>query len=542
MYFYLLFFSPDIYHNKKRQNGDKNTEQLANPKRTCLSDRFHRTPDWKELKKKPIRNHDSERPLFPESLYLQSRTSPDLFPDKKDGKPISSMVDEDDSDFEIPTKINRRAKLDCGESSKSNNHSSPISKQVQNFETKPSTSYLKKLFDSSSEDESKLVLQNGALKGGRQDSSADHNYYSKKLFTRKLNKKLLDSDESEEDSTTAYRSRPLVFSSSDSEDFRPSSTKTEHTATTSNGFIDPSCFYGDGFDKNISHHSRQRKLFRSNQKFSKKTFCSPSNRVDGAEGCDRQFLSTDFQRKNVPHRNCRFRRSPRMNITSSLSSNVFTNSNNISGPVRGRRITGSERGGRRSGSPHPRSNRYQHEEDSKCRGRSVSASRAQKEIPSYAARYPDVFDAEESENEYFTANSYSDTEASTESLGGLTINTTFPHNSRSISCTLNCKDRSIFTDECSTDDEISVVFSSGPYGRNSESNRGTGRTEDEISIGFSADSFGRNNETSRSAGRADEEISVVFSTTANGRTNESRRGISRTLGNFSCNLNCYLMR
>ena len=539
MHFYILSFSPDLYHNKKRQNGDKNAEQLANPKRTCLSDRFHRTSDWQEFRKKSNHSrHDSERPMFPESLYLSSRTSPDLFPDKKNGKEINSMIDDDDddSDFEIPTKINRRAKLDCGESSRCNNLSSPTSKQVQNFETKvqnfdtkPSTSYFKKLFDSSSDDESKLVLQNGALKGGRQDSSADHNYYSKKLFTRKLNKKFLDSDESEDDSTTAYRSRPLVFSSSDSEDFRQNTSKTEHTATTSNGLVDHSCFYGDGFDKSIGHHSRQRKPFRPNQKFSKKTFCSPSNRADSAEGCDRQFLSTDFQRKNVPHRNCRFRRSPRMNITSSLSSNVFTNSTNITGPVRGRRIAVNERGGRRSGSPHSRSNRYQHEEGSKCRGRSVSASRAQKEIPNYAARYPDVFDAEESENEYFTANSYSDTEASTESLGGLAINNSFPHNSRSISCTLNCKDR-LFED--STDDEISVVFSSGPYGRSNELNRGTGRAEDDINIRF-PDSFGRNNETSRNTSRTDEEISVVFSTTANGRNNDSRRGTSRTLGKFS---------
>lgn len=530
-----LLTCPDIYHNKKRQNGDKNTEQLANPKRTCLNDRFHRSPNWRDLRKKSnSHTSQSELPLFSDSFYLHPETSPELFPDKNNREKINSLAnDDDDSDFEIPLKTKKRAKKNCGESSKSNSHSSPTCSKtlVQNFETKPSTSYFKKFLDTSSEDESKPVLQNGALKGGRQSSAADHNYYSKKHFGRKISKKLLDSDESDDDNSTAiYRSRPLVFSSSDSEDFRQSSSKSKHMGTTSNGSVDHSHFHSDNsFDKNTFHHPRQHKSFRLNQKNSKKSFCSASNRAEASEGCDRQFLSSDFQRKSTPHRPCRSRRNPRINMTSNLTSNGFTNTNNLSGPVRGRRIAGGERGGRRSGSPHHRSNRYQHKsEEGKCRGRSASASRSQKEMPSYASRYPDVFDAEESENEYFTANSYSDTEASTESLGGLTINTTFPHHSGSISCTLNCEN-TVFRDG-SSDDEISVVFSSGPYGRNNESNRGMSRSEDDIGVRFSSDSFGRNNEVTRSGARTDDEISVVFSTSPYGRNNDLRRSASRTLG------------
>lgn len=523
-----------MYHNKKRQNGDKNTEQLARPKRTCLSDRFNRSPDWRELKKKKGNNY-IHQPESSALFRLKPKTSPDLFPDKKNVR-VNGLNDDDDdsdSDFQMPIRKNRRFKKSFGESSKSSNHCLPstsVQKPLEKLENKPSTSYFNKFLETSSEDESKPVMQNGALKGGRQDLAADRNCYSRKLFSRKLSKKLLDSDESDEISSTAYRSRPLIFSSSDSDDFRESGTKSKSIGIASNEPAGHSHLYSGNFDKNTSHHSRQHKPLRANQKNTKKSACSSSNRADSSEGCDHQFISSDFQRKNVPHRSCRSRRSPRINITSNLTPNGFANSNNISGPVRGSRITGADRGGRRSSSPHHRCTRYQHKsEDSKCCGRSVSSARFHKEMPSYAVRFPDVFDAEETENEYFTANSYSDTETSTQSLGGLTINTTFPRRGGAVSCTLNCENH-LFED--TSDDEISVVFSSGPYGRSSESNRGLTRAEAEIDIRFPNETYGRNPDVSRNAARADEEISVIFSTSPYARNNDSRRGGSRTLGKY----------
>lgn len=358
---------------------------------------------------------------------------------------------------------------------------------VHCFENKPSTSYFR-IIDSGSEDESKSIMQNGALKGGQQDSAADNSYYKKGFIPRKINK-LLDSDESD-DNRVKYRSKPLVFSSSDSEDSTQNMSKLKNAAT--NGSATNSHSYRNGFDESDDFQPKQLKSFRYIQKLSKKPV-GLSNKAPNSEECDRQFHSSDFSRKNVPYRSCKSRRSPRNNMQANLATNSFNGSNNISAPVRGRRSNASERGARRSGSPHHRSHRSQHKpDDSKCRGRSASASQRPKDKPSYIARFPNVFDAEESENEFFTANSYSDTETSTESLGGLTTNHNGPlilrHRTASddlatnhngpviVQCgTASKADVRLFVD-ASSDDEISVVFSNVQSARNNESRRGTSRT------------------------------------------------------------------
>lgn len=419
----------------------------------------------------------SKHSKFSERFHVQSGATSDLFSDKKNEDHVNSLADAEDSDFEVPPKITRNLKKSSGQSSKSCKSHRTLSPDVTvQFPSKPSTSYFCKFLESGSEDESKSVLQNGALKGGRQEPT-DCTYYPKKLLGRKLNRKVLDSDESEDDTSVGvYRSRPLVFTSSDSEDLRQTTPKNKHAEATCNGTTSHDHSYGDTYENNSSNRpSRQYKPFRSNQKYSKKPFCASSNKTDSCDECERKFFSSDFQRK-ITNRPCRTRRSPRTNMTTNLTSNGFNNGNKLSAPVRGRRMSGGERGSRRSASPHHRNLGSQRRaEDSKCNhGRSVSASRTQKDKPSYSARYPDVFDAEESENEFFTANSYSDTETSTESLGGLTINASFPSHRGSISCSIDCEES--FFEDISTDDEISVVFSTGPYGRNNESRRGTSRT------------------------------------------------------------------
>ncbi|XP_054713705.1 uncharacterized protein LOC129223162 [Uloborus diversus] len=479
-----IMHGPYVPHNKKRQNGDKTFEQFANPKRTCLNGRYPNSTDWRDSKKyekNDIRYNGSK---FFDSVHQQSEQSTSnqsLHPDKTYEDHLNNLADAEDSDLDLTSKFSHRMKDKLKEQiSKAHSISCtsggcPEPHIPYQFVTRRGVQFI----ESGSDEDSKTAM-NGALKGGRQ--SPDIPLPKRRVIGRK-GKKVLDSDDTEDECwKSGYRGRALVFSSSDSEDssqkrvglFENGTSKhhANHSFSRKNG--SPHCDHYPRRQKSgiISRHRRSptKSLHNPTSSFRSQNFAG--------DGCSSQFNSsvsvpTELHRKS-PNKSCRSRRSTRSNRPpSAITENFVSGVNQPTSSTRGRnQAHGSTRCLGISGSSHSKALHSHRRSGSKgSRNRSLSSCRSRQENADLVAAYPELFEADEdsSEVEFFTANSYSDTETSNESLRGLTINATFvntsePQSNRDIIC-----EHSV--NIASSEDEISVVFSTAPHARNSEQRR-----------------------------------------------------------------------
>ncbi|XP_015923178.1 uncharacterized protein [Parasteatoda tepidariorum] len=484
-------------YNKKRQNGDKSVEFFANPKRTCLSNRYLKSPD--NQNKKKSRTERYHNPDFP---CTSDSTSEHIFADKTYEDHLHNLAEEENPVFNSK-QVSKRKFLSClnerpNEDPASAQSKLPpypkqhneLSKQTKNKYSTPnspkhflwrepqnnlgehsrstvngtkavsfvapqrpdlsqdsqsvSDGSIVHYVDSASDEDSRSIFKNGSLKGGRQ--SPELSQSTKKVIGRKFKKVLdsdLDSDDDDEDWPT-NKSRPhLIFSSSDSEaeSDKKSVSKPLAVPESSDPYLFPvSDASRNGFESGITRNHQPLCYSRDN------SVAGPSSSPISYSKSPRSFRN----RKQI-----------RTNAVSEIASNNF-HSNNVG--RRGRsRVNVGERYTRRSGSPHPRTlpnshSRLIRSEVSKvAKGRSLTGSQARRANLNLATTNPDIFDAEDSsEVEFFTANSYSDTETSAESFGGLTISSTIRSpESNGIIC-----EHSINIG--SSEDEISVVFSSRP--------------------------------------------------------------------------------
>lgn len=499
-------------HNKKRQNGDKNIEQFSNSKRTCFGDRILRSPDWE------MSNDNSS-----EMMRFSSKPTPsfakNLYPDKTYEDHLRNASDDDDSDFR-PRRAFTSRSIPQPPGKYKMFMDRVLPKQSKNSsvrENQASGSNSIQFVDSTSDDDSRTVMQNGALKGGRQSPEFS---LDKKRWNRKV-AKVLDSDS--DDLQVEYRSRPIIFSSSsDSDDARPNEKINKKSNSISKKSANPS--FPSGMSHNSDHsyymrdstaHPRLNGASSSHQYAShvplssdylikspiSKSYKSP-NKVHSSNGMCRPFspLRSEFedffhgtgdtgtrkphsrspsssQPRTIHSRHTGIRKSPK-NTSGTRFQNRLPRLEGITaadmqsfpppeiGPYRGRDRNHSTR----SAVLHPVANRSHHRSNSRksFKGRSMHGACSQETKNNLASIYPDLFDAEDSsEVEFFTANSYSDNESNTESLNNIRMNpmigngpTPQPevHNDNPVNL-------------ASSEDEISVVFTSAPRQQTPEQRR-----------------------------------------------------------------------
>ncbi|GFY75314.1 e3 ubiquitin-protein ligase RNF38 [Trichonephila inaurata madagascariensis] len=490
-------------HNKKRQNGDKNIEQFSNSKRTCFGDRLLRSPDWEM-------NNDNSSEMMHFSSKPTSSFSKNLYPDKTYEDHLRNLSDDDDSDFRPRRAFNSKNISQPSEKYKKfiDRVLSKRSKNSNMHENQPSGSNSVQFVDSTSDDDSRSVMQNGALKGGRQSPEFS---LDKKRWNRKVTK-VLDSDS--DDLQVEYRSRPIIFSSSsDSEDDRPKEKINKKSNSMSKKSANPS--FPSGMSHN-SDHSYYMRDAAAHQRFNgagssrqyaphvssssdyqiknptTKSYKS-SNKVHSSNGMCRPFspLRNEFsgflrgandtgthkphsvspsssQPRTIYSRHTSIRKSPK-NTSGTRYQNRLPRLEGIStvdmqnfptsevGPYRGRDRNHSTR----SSVPHPVVTRSHHRSNNRksYKGRSVHGACSQETKNNLASIYPDLFDAEDSsEVEFFTANSYSDNESNTESLNNMQVNPMIGNGPAPQS--EDHKDNPV--NLASSEDEISVVFTSAP--------------------------------------------------------------------------------
>ncbi|GIY51871.1 RING finger protein 44 [Caerostris darwini] len=548
-------------HNKKRQNGDKNMEQFSTSKRTCFSNRLLRSPEW---------NIDDDTPeVMHFSGKIIDSTPKYLFPDKTYEDHLNVISDGEDSDFKsqrhlTDKNISQGTEKNC----KSLKNNLPKTSRIKSmYEGQPSGSNGVNIIDSTSDDDSRNIIQNGALKGGKQSSFL----FGKKQWNRIV--KVLESD-SDDDSKVDYRSCPVIFTSSDSDDCIPadkihkkklksvlkkpvnplssrSSPKFDSNGVSEGTWPVRLSNYADSPNKhsnsaskksaNIllpsgnSHQSdsnyasegnwqtrlndidsneqfntslpstsgcRSKNLSSKHKSHNKtssnralKTFNSASNNIEPAFPLDDALDRNDSNSHALPYRNLTSLqpRSTRIHRHAGINKHQATHTPNtmVMNPVvvlepglfgnnrRSNRLTGTSlplpvHFSVRDGSSRERSavqnplatrslRRYNTRKSSK--GRSINGACSQ-DTKNNLSIYPD-FHAESSDNEFFTANSYSDNESNTESLNGLRMNAipVSPPSQRQGSHS----DNTVNVE--SSEDEISVIFSSAAHERIPEQRR-----------------------------------------------------------------------
>ncbi|GFT83365.1 RING finger protein 44 [Nephila pilipes] len=499
-------------HNKKRQNGDKNIEQFSNSKRTCFGDRLLRSPDWEM-------NNDNSSEVIHFSPKPSPSFSKNLYPDKTYEDHLRNVSDDDDSDFRPRRPFNNKSiSQPTGKYKMLRERILPKPVKITNVrENQASGSNGVQFIDSTSDDDSRTVMQNGALKGGRQSPEFS---LDKKRWNRKA-AKMIESDS--DDLQAEYRSRPIIFSSSsDSDDARPnekinkkSNSITKKTANPSlpSGLAHSSdhSYYmqdeavhprlnGAGSSRQYTSHVSSSSDYRIKSPTSK-SYKSP-NKAHSSNGMYRAYsplrdefdefiLGTGDTGTRKPH--CRSPSSSQSRTIRSRHTGIRKSPKNTSGtrfqnrlpclegitaadmqsfpppdvaPYHGRGRNHSTR----SAVPHPVANRSHHRSNSRkpFKGRSMHGACSQETKNNLASIYPDLFDAEDSsEVEFFTANSYSDNESNTESLNNIHMNSMTGNGSAPQPEVHN--DNPVNLE--SSEDEISVVFTSAPRQHTPEQRR-----------------------------------------------------------------------
>ncbi|KFM67283.1 RING finger protein 38, partial [Stegodyphus mimosarum] len=435
-------------HSNKKRQSERNTENIYT-KRTCFGGRYLPTPLWCDEMK------------FNKCGYWPSKQAElRLCPDKTYEDNVNNQADSEDSDLETRIHNRRFQKPDHSPRTLKNNPCHSPSEPGMSRENPATISNSIQFIDSGSDDDSKITVQNGALKGGRQ--SPDLIYFNRKVLGRKI-KKVLDSDNSDEDSWhIGYRSRPRVFSSSDSEDSKLTNGKKKPLDTIPTSAADQTFFCGDSRQNNKRYETLQPSKVSHFRGYGDESHKHPS------------ASSSKYQNKGLSKKSLNTHSGCRSNVPStSVSIDPYGPSSSSAGMSRrGRSCTnGIERSSCRSGSPHPKSLRS-HRRISCNKGRSLSSTHSRKDKLNLAASYPDLFDAEDSsEVEFFTANSYSDTETSAETCDSIRVN-------ESCKNPLNAIFNASISDS-SSEDEISVVFST-TTARNNEQRRGIPRAIDRL--------------------------------------------------------------
>ncbi|CAL1267233.1 unnamed protein product [Larinioides sclopetarius] len=515
------------HHNKKRQNGDKNIEHLNNSKRTCLGDRLLRSPEWK------MNGND-----IPDAMHYSSQpTNPsvkNLYPDKTYEDHLNNMSD-DDSDFQPRKRLpSKSIPQGAGKSSRTFRGFGLPKTSKKLFENQPSGSNGVHFIDSTSDDDSRTVMRNGALKGGRQSPE----FSDKKRWGRKI-AKVLDSDSDELQAD--YRTRPVIFSSSsDSEDCRPGEKINIKSNSVSKKSANPSFPSGNSESDNryyMEHdepmHSRfngasssrqfnssipssssdyrtknprgkPSKVHNKPSNSSYQNFYPVTNDVEAsfhARGnsssrkSHSRSPSTSQPRSLRSHRHTGIRKSPKgiggprqnqVHPAEQALSDMFSGDGNSArrspnfcsdhfSPVNLSMTSYHPRDGNHSirSISRPITGRHHRANNRKTlKGRCLNGACSQESKNNLASIYPDIFDAEDSsEVEFFTANSYSDNESNTESLNNLRVNPNPKSQPAQRQETLSDNPVSVVSSE----DEISVIFSSAPRQRTSDSRR-TSRT------------------------------------------------------------------
>ncbi|KAF8796397.1 dentin sialophosphoprotein-like isoform X2 [Argiope bruennichi] len=506
------------HHNKKRQNGDKNIEHFNNSKRTCLGDRLVRSPGWK------MNGND-----IPEVMHYSSQppnsSVKNLYPDKTYEDHLNNMSD-DDSDFQPRRRMpSKSIPQGAGKSSRTFRGFGP--KKL--FENQPSGSNGVHLIDSTSDDDSRTVMRNGALKGGRQSPEIS----DKKRWSRKITK-VLDSDS--DDLQVDYRSRPVIFSSSsDSEDCRPYEKANTKASSASKKSANPSFpsgnshesdnrFYTEDdeplhlrFNKAGSSRQCNSSVPSSSSDYRTKNSVGKSSRIhnkpsnssyqnfypisddieasfhgrggSGSRKSHSRSPSSSQTRSLRSHRHSGIRKSPKgisgprqnqVHPAKQSSSDMFNGDGNNTRrspnfrsdhfpPVNLSMTSYHPRDGNHSirSITHPTGPHHRASTRKTLKGRCLNGACSQEHENNLASMYPDIFDAEDSsEVEFFTANSYSDNESNTESLTNLRVNPnprSQPQSQEALS------DNPV--NVVSSEDEISVVFTSAPRHRTSDSRR-----------------------------------------------------------------------
>ncbi|XP_035228918.1 dentin sialophosphoprotein-like isoform X2 [Stegodyphus dumicola] len=438
-------------HSNKKRQSERNTENIYT-KRTCFGGRYLPTPLWCDEMK------------FNKCGYWPSKQAElRLCPDKTYEDNVNNQADSEDSDLETRIHNKRFQKPDHSSRTLKNNPCNSSSEPGMSRENPATVSNSVKFIDSGSDDDSKITMQNGALKGGRQ--SPDLFYFNRKVLGRKI-KKVLDSDDSDEDSWhIGYRSRPRVFSSSDSEDSKLTNGKKKSLDAIPASNADQTFFCGDSRQNNKHYETLQ-----SSKISHFRGYGNESRKLSSASSSKNQNKGLSKKSHNT-HSGCR------SNLPStSVSVDPYGPSNSTASTSRRGRscANGIERSSRRSGSPHPKSLRS-HQRISCSKGRPPSSTRSRKDKLNLAASYPDLFDAEDSsEVEFFTANSYSDTETSAEACDSRKANESCKNHPDPLVAVFNES-----VSDSSSEDEISVVFST-TTARNNEQRRGVPRAIDRL--------------------------------------------------------------
>lgn len=336
------------------------------------------------------------------------------------------------------------------------------------FEPPPTGSQGVQLVDSTSEDDSR-TRQMGALKGGRQSPGATGN----KMVLRRKIKRVLESDDSDSEEWNAgYRARPLVFSSSDSDDSKPGRRSKDKPSTGSKKSANLSFSPRESQEQSRGRGRPARSPFAVADPPPRSSFhrTRGSSRMNGtfktlAEGmaiAERQGAprrrtlrsgrDTDAIPAYIPGRRCL----SDFDLPDSIANGDASASSlvpSVRGPLQGLERMPSQS---RNSPDSSRSSR---------RRRALGRAHTLNERPSLAVLHPDVFDAEEdsSEVEFFTANSYSDNESNTEPLSRvLDCNIFRPSSEPEVRSNVSVNVGG------SSEDEISVVYT-GPQTRSPRS-------------------------------------------------------------------------
>lgn len=339
------------------------------------------------------------------------------------------------------------------------------------FEPPPSESQGVQLVDSTSEDDSR-TRQMGALKGGRQSPGATGN----KMVLRRKIKRVLESEDSDSEEWNAgYRARPLVFSSSDSDDSKPGRRSKDKPSTGSKKSANLSFSPRESQGPSRGRGRQARSPFAAADGSPRSNLHRTRgfNRMNGtfktlAEGmaiAERQRAQQVAPRRRtlrsgsrdaipayIPGRRCL----SDFDLPDLITNGDASSSSRIPsvhGPLQSLERMPSQP---RNSPDSSRSSR---------RRRPLGRARTLNERPSLAALDPDVFDAEEdsSEVEFFTANSYSDNESNTEPLSRvLDCNIFRPASQPEVRSNVSVNV------EGSSEDEISVVYT-GPQTRSPRS-------------------------------------------------------------------------
>ncbi|KAG8193605.1 hypothetical protein JTE90_000238 [Oedothorax gibbosus] len=469
--------------NKKRQNGDKPNGHLINSKRTCLDDTFSRSPpllDSRKVKKNGDISHSrrnmdlttepvsSSRNLLPGYTYEEH---------KDDSSECSDVIPWPETAKTI--KNGTRPKK---------------SKPIFKVRFPELDSLAVQCVDGTSEEDTR-VRQIGALKGGRQSPEPPSN---KNALRRKI-RRVLDSDDSDSDYWMPnVRARPLIFSSSDSDDSRigkklknkvpgccaksPVSKRSDNTSYPTN---DTQTL---GQDLN-SFRDRPRRISLRDLD-SIVDISAPPNRSNGpAISPSLKLLKSHGKAprrelgegpSNMPCQNPPDNTEMQARLSSEVQEgtderNVASSSRLPTDPLsfgqlgtKTAQTTGAVKSCLRYVPPVSSSSRR------RALGRGARSSR--KGGSGMAVGFGNNFcheaDQDSSDLEFFTANSYSDNESKTELLGRRMGRRDFPEMRSNPSINVG-----------SSEDEISVVYSSGPPEQSPRSRTGEARRRASRTLG-----------------------------------------------------------